>query len=337
MKRSIIYILPLTFLLLSCAASRISFDVLAPAPNYIPQSIQSIAIIDRSLPENADLNKLEGILTGEGLEQDRLSTQIVLDGLNRSLGNSSRYDVIRTTELMKGSGSGSVFPAPLSWEAVNELCQKYEVDAIVSLETYDSDFIVTSGTRPGGRLFEFYAKGVATVNCGFRMYDPVTTSIVDEFHYSHARTWDAGGLSIIAAAEALLNKNAAIREASFDAGMVYGQRITPAWFMVSRDYFRKAKNSYDLEEGARMMQLNDWDKAIAALERGVESSNRKDRGRSAHNLAVVQEILGNLEQAKEWTTVAWGRYREKKSRDYGYILTRRIQEQGILDYQLNRD
>ena len=85
-----------------------------------------------------------------------------------------------------------------------------------------------------------------------------------------------------------------------------------------------------------MMQLNEWDQAIAALERAEKSGNRKDRGRAAHNLAVVYEILGDLELAKEWTTVAWGRYREKKSRDYGYILTRRINDRALLASQLQK-
>lgn len=84
-----------------------------------------------------------------------------------------------------------------------------------------------------------------------------------------------------------------------------------------------------------MMQLNDWDKAIADLKSATETGNRKARGRAAHNLAVVYEILGDLETAKEWTTVAWGRYKEKKSRDYGYVLTNRINEQAYLKRQLN--
>ena len=233
-------IIMLAVLLNSCAASRISFDVLAPAPVIIPNSIKSLAIIDRSLPENSDLNKIEGLLTGEGLEQDRLSTQFVLDGLNNSLSNTDRYVVIRTDELMIGSGSGFLFPEPLRWEQVEALCSKYDVDAIVSLETYDSDFII-SRARSGGSILDIHAGGEATVNCGFRMYYPAPGTIIDEFHFSHAMTWESGG-SILAAANAVLNKNKAIRETSFAAGKIYGQRITPSWYLVNRDYFKKSKN-----------------------------------------------------------------------------------------------
>ena len=86
-----------------------------------------------------------------------------------------------------------------------------------------------------------------------------------------------------------------------------------------------------------MMQLNDWDKAIEALSNALETASRKDKGRAAHNLAVVYEILGDLDRAKEYTTLAWGRYKEKKSRDYGYILTRRINDRAVLENQLQKN
>jgi len=83
-----------------------------------------------------------------------------------------------------------------------------------------------------------------------------------------------------------------------------------------------------------MMQLNDWDKAIVDLTRATESGKTKTRGRAAHNLAVIYEILGDLQTAKEWTSEAWGRYKEKKSRDYGYILANRIIDEENLKNQL---
>ncbi|MBN2350767.1 MAG: tetratricopeptide repeat protein [Bacteroidales bacterium] len=317
-----------------CSASRMSFNVMAPANKVIPKEIQTLAIIDRSVPENEDLNKIEGILTGEGLEQDKLSTQFVLDGLRESLSTSSRYNVIRTTEIMKGSGSGFLFPTPLPWEKVEQLCEKYDADAIVSLETYDSDFIISKDILS---LTDLRVNGTASVNCGFRMYFPSEKSIIDEFHFSHKQSGEIDARSIRAVIGTLITKNAVIHDASFTAGMIYGERITPSWYRVSRDYFKKSKGDYDFEEGARMMELNDWDKATAALEKALESNKMKTRGRAAHNLAVVNEILGDLPAAKEWTTVAWGKYKEKKSKDYGYILTRRIQDQKALEYQLEKN
>ena len=86
-----------------------------------------------------------------------------------------------------------------------------------------------------------------------------------------------------------------------------------------------------------MMEVNDWVSAKSALLIAVESGRkRKIKGRAAHNLAVVHEIEGNLEEAKSWAQIAWGKYRNKDSRDYLYDINQRINEVQILDQQLNQ-
>jgi hypothetical protein len=336
MNNRIILVFAVLLILLSgCGASRISFDVLVPAIRTVPAEIKSVTIMNRSFPENKEANRLEGLLTGEGLDQDTLSTQYVLRGLDESLRGSARFKVIKASELYTGSGIGTLLPEALPWETVDYLCDKYNTDALVALEAYDSDFIIT-GAAIGNDLLDLQARGLVTVNCGFRMYYPASRSILDEFMFMHRMDWGTGGFSIVAAADAIINRKRAIENASLEAGSLYGNRLTPDWIYISRDYFKRGKGNFDLAEGARMMQLNDWDKAIAALERALQSNKRKVRGRAAHNLAVIYEILGDLFQAKEWTTVAWGQYRVRKSREYGYILTRRIQEQEVIEYQLGK-
>jgi len=336
MKKLSFFLFPVMMIFSGCAGTRhIHFNAQVPALYSIPHHIKSLAIIDRSLPEDEDLNLLEGILTGEGVRQDKLATQIVIDGLNHSLQNSSRYQVVRTTEKMKGSGAGGTFPEPLDWERVTELCEEYEADALVSLETFDSDFIVTHGTKTGGEGgIRISARGVATVDCGFRLYDYRNRDITDQYHFSHKELWESGGNAITAAVTTLINKNEAIKQASFQAGIVYGERITPSWIRIHREYFKKSKRNPYLAEGARMMEVNDWDRAIEALLTAVETGRFKTKGRACHNLAVVYEILGDLEEAKRWASDAWGRYGIRKSRDYGYLLTRRINEQRRLESQL---
>ena len=323
-------------ILSGCGAARMNFNVLTPAPVTIPLDIQTIAIIDRSLPDDTDLNKLESFLTLEGPKASRAARQNVMDGLKFSLTSSTRYNVNVTTEMFIGSSDGNILPDPLPWNLVEEMAAKHGADVIVCLEAFDSDFIIASAKLPSKDNPGGGAGGLATVKCGFRMYWPATRTIQDEYKFAHTMNWSAGGPAIIAAINTIKVRSDAINSASREAGVSYGRRITPTWYRVSRDYFKKGGGNADLEAGARMMQLNDWDKAIAALTRAMETGNRKARGRAAHNMAVTHEILGDLYTAKEWTTVSWGEYREKKSRDYGYLLTRRITEQENLNYQLQR-
>jgi hypothetical protein len=55
---------------------------------------------------------------------------------------------------------------------------------------------------------------------------------------------------------------------------------------------------------------------------------------AAHNLAVVYEILRDLETARDWAQKAWAQYENRDSKDYAYQLNRRIQEGKRLKHQM---
>ena len=122
-----------------------------------------------------------------------------------------------------------------------------------------------------------------------------------------------------------------LMQLSDDAGINYGQRISPYWQRVSRIYYKKGRRDKDLAQGARMMEVNDWDAAIASFETSIKSKKRKTQARSAHNLAVVYEILSEFETAKEYSQLAWGEYKNKDSKEYSEILSRRIREVNMLN------
>jgi hypothetical protein len=334
MKKFIPKFLALLVIFIICSAADITFKVLLPALVQIPQHINTIAIIDRSVPDDETVNIIEGGLTGEGIGQDKLGTQTTLNGLNDMLQNSVKYTVVKTNVAMVGQNLlSAAFPEPIPWPEIEKICKEYEADAVLALEKYDSDFIPTAGSIGEGTSFT--VRGVASVNIGFRLYDLANKSIIDEHLYTHKMNWDAGGATILDAVGTLMEKNSAIRQVSYDAGFEYGKRISPSWYYITRYYYRHAKGDDNFAAGARMMEANDWDNAIETLNLALENGrHRKVKGRAAHNLAVVYEILGDLPQAREYAQMAWGKYRIRESQDYGFVLNERIKEQEVLQYQL---
>ena len=317
-------LLALAFILL--AAPSMNFDVMLPAGVSFPPHIKSIAMIDRSTPEDNVGNVIESGLTGELFGEDKQATRIVMDGIHSILANSPTLSFIRTTESLKGGAViGRAFPEQISWDVIEKLCMKYDADAILAIEIFDSDFLMIPG------------KGqMVNVKVGIRMYDPANKAIIDQYNYTHQSPIRAAGNSIEAVIGSFLDKSAEIRDASYDAGLVYGRRITPSWYGVSRKYFRRSKGDANLALGARMMEVNDWNAAKSALQTAVDTGKRKTQGRAAHNMAVVFEIEGDLLQAKSWAQTAWGHYKNKKSRDYLYDLNRRISQNDILQQQLEQ-
>jgi hypothetical protein len=306
MKRKIFISTLSLYLFIICGAQTMSFNVMRPSLVNIPEYIKRIAIIDRSVVENTGKNIIEKGLTAEWLGKDELASRFALDGLINLLEGSGRFTAVRTGKILIKDATAKAFPEPFTWVDIETICQEYKVDGVISLEIFDSDYIIPTN--------------MASVTVGFRLYDLATKTIMDERQFSREIFWGGGVNTIAGAINRLIEKD----------GVLYGERISPSWFTIERQYYRKAKGDKNLEMGARMMDVNNWKSAIEYLKIAVASPKRKVQGRAAHNLAVIYEINGELETAKKWAQDAWGLYKNKDSRNYSFILGQRIDEQALL-------
>ncbi|MCF8378644.1 MAG: DUF6340 family protein [Bacteroidales bacterium] len=305
-------ILLLTFFIF--AAPSISFDALFPASLRFPEHIKTIAVIDRSARNTKLINILEGGITGEGIGQDRFAGQKCIDGLIDQVDDNIHIRFIRTNiEMITEGKPGNMAPL-LPTADLKGICLEYNADAVLSLEYFDTD-----------RNGEFI-----DAKLGFRIYDLASNSVIEEYKFSKSgriNSYDNNLINIINTAV----ESDPVIYLSYDAGRAYGKRITPYWQRVTRTYYKKGGRDKDLAQGARMMEVNNWEAAIASFEISMERKKRKTQGRSAHNLAVVYEILSEYEKALEYSQLAWGKYENKDSKVYSDILSRRIQDVKILN------
>lgn len=337
-------LIALFFVLSSMASVRI--NIMKPADIYIPSHIQKLIIVNRTLPPDKKANMIEGVLTGEGLNQDESAVSSTLNGLMNILGNSPVLKASLYHTNMIGSGTGGQFPLPLSWENVEEICEKTGSNAILALETFDSDFIITDGKKQVEKkgengavtkVTEFYAKGVATIKCGFRLYDLKGKSIVDEYRFSHFNTWNAGGSSVQDAILGLVDKNNATNDVSRGAGELYAKRITPSWYTVTRYFYNKPKKNKELMRGVRQSGVADWTGAIESWKQAMKTAKKdKHAARAAYNIAVAYEVLGDLQKAKEWISKSYVEYGLKDAKEYSDIIDYRIRQERILKEQLGK-
>lgn len=343
---NLLYLLPALFLC-NCMSGMSStyLQLMRPAQVTVGPHIRKIAIVNRTIPEKKVINVVEGILTGELPGRDKQGVQKVMDGLHESLRNSPRFELIVTNEELKGSGSGDVFPSPLSWNTINDLCKKYQADAILSLETYDSDFIVTKGSKTNKKVNEtgdtiavpeYYAEGIATVNLGYRLYDQQKKTIADQFHNSNNNKWRTKGNSIQDALTQLIDASVAIQRVSYSSGGNYGVRISPSWYTAHRAYYKKNKKDSHFTIGSRKAQVNDWNGAAEYWLRATQSRNSKVAGKAAYNLALAYEVMGDMDNAKKWVTISYVDYGNKKARQYAYILDGRLLEMQRLNEQMKQ-
>jgi len=321
-----------------------SIQILIPAQINVPSHIKKVVIANRSLPAKGEGNQLkiflEGFITGESILADREGSMNCVDGLANKLVSSPRFEAsLMNTLDLRGTGTRQ-FPIPLDWKEVERVCKQYNADALILLETFDSNLHIKEGDKDVKRTVdgkeiivkEFLADLNINVNAGWRIYDIKNKRIVDESTFTDEKGWGARGENPKKARAGLPDKRRAINDAGYFAGQQYGVRISPNWIWSGRSYFVKGHD--DFKTAKRFARAKDWDGAAEIWMKSTTDADPKVAGRAAYNMALFHEVKGNLDEALEWAEKAYKNYNIKKGREYINILNRRIMDQQRLEKQM---
>lgn len=335
-------------LFLASCTSTTRLQVLQPAELTIPEHINTIATVDRSKPEKGWVNILEGVFTGEGINQDKDGRRRALDGLTKSLTRTPRFSVKHTGIEYTGSKGGGSFAPPLSWSEIEQICNTYDADAVVAIELYDSDnFVHTSEStkktkdKDGKEVIEkvFNSRQNVNIRIGWRFYDPATRIIIDEYTTTDDAENSGSGSTEKNALNQLPAPYQVVRTISQVAGELYGMRIAPVWIDVNREFYSTAKGTgkMQMEQANRYVKGNEWERA-AEIWRAIANNppDQKVGGRAALNMAVANERAGKLESALDWAKRSYLEFDNKKARHYITVLEQRLNDQRRVEYQMNQ-
>jgi hypothetical protein len=340
-------ILPLLFLslvLLSCKTNQLYINVLEPAPVTVPAYVKKVGVINRSSPteETKIFDQIEKVFSLEGVDLDRDGALEAVKGLTDELNGLERFDEIKAlTDIDFRTSRLEGFPVPLSWDIVGKICDETGTDALFSLEKYDTDTHVSYaankiqietpfGSVPG---IEHQADMLVVVKTGWRIYDPGSGSILDQFVNEASVNSTGRGINPLVAAQALSGRKAVVRQVSSDAGHNYASRILPYRVRVYRDYFVKGTNNFKIAK--RKAQIGLWDEAGELWARETDNPVMKVAGRAHYNMAIISEINGNIDDALGWAQKAWTDFNIRQAKDYVRILEERIYKRDLLDEQGN--
>lgn len=344
---SIIAYLGIGLLLLSCSATNnLTMGATEPAIVHLPKSIKRIGIINRSLPSEANqkIDKIDRILSAEGINLDEKGAKAAISALSEELYRTGKFEEIVVLDSIMEIRKGlNVFPASLSWETIEKLCKAYDLDAIFSLAFYDTDTKISyKGTMlqlpnnlgikvpiPGHEV-----KLNTVINNGWRIYTPHNKQIVDEFTYTDHLVSSGKGINPVKALEAVARRNEAVEELSKNIGYAYGSRLSPYKHRISRDYFVRGTDNFVVAK--RRAQTGDWDGAAQLWERELDNSKSKIAGRACYNMAIINEINGNIHEAMDWASRAYAEYNNKEALRYLNILKYRASQLEKLEQQASR-
>ena len=128
--------------MLSCKTQQLYLNVVEPAPVTIPSSVKKIGIIDRTMPtdESKPLDAIDKVLSLEGANLDKDGAKECIKGLEDQLSSNNRFDEIKTLDNLDFRTPKLVlFPTPLTWDIVDQVCAENGTDALFALEKFDTD------------------------------------------------------------------------------------------------------------------------------------------------------------------------------------------------------
>lgn len=294
---------------------------------YFPEDVKSIAVVNRSLTKEEDRDGIliEAITTTEIAGLDQLASDECLKAVYDGLQGYRGMKIIFPKKLrMYGTGTREV-PEMLDWKFVEKFCEENKADALLVLESFDSNTdlltavateqvtsLITTG-RPKPTPPREIRMNVSTY---WRLYDPVTQSIIDQYQHSSFLTFNTVGGA--PPAEAL-------SQTAYEAGRAYTNRFLPSYYTVRRELYSRGKGSdkHKFRSGYRRAEVANWEGAVEIWSDMVGYAKRKTAGRACLNIAVAYEVLGNTDLALEWAQRAYEDYNNKLGRDYAKILLRR--------------
>jgi hypothetical protein len=328
--------------MVSCKTDQLYLNVVEPAPVTVPSYVKSVGVINRSIPtdETKVFDEIDKVFTLESVDLDKDGALEAIKGLSDELLNNNRFTEVKTlNDIDFRTSRLEIFPAPLSWEIVAQICDETGTNALFSLEKFDTDTHVSYsankveiatplGTVPG---IEHQAAMDTRVQTGWRIYDPVSKNILDEYVEGESISNSGRGINPLVAAKALTGRKAAVSEVSSRAGHNYAFRLLPYTIRGYRDYFVKGSDNFKIAK--RKAQLGQWDEAGELWKKETGNPSMKVAGRAVYNMAIISEINGDLDEALKWARKAWGDYNVKQALDYVRILENRQYKNDVLDEQ----
>lgn len=316
----------------SCVAtSRTELQVMKPAEISVSPQILKLGVVDRSHPDKKGkaLNVLEGLVSGEGIYQDKNSSLEAIGGLVSGLSKSQRFTIFQIQGLDLTNNGSSYFSPLLDWNMVQEICIKNNVDALVVLEIFDTDKNMRWSnetrtiTRNGISQNEIWqvVNSTITVTTGWRIYDPASQTVIDELRFNDSKTNTGKGLTAVEAENTLSQSSSTVYQLARVNGEKYALHIAPTPILVHRSYY--TGGDIRLKEAHNLINNKNYQDALNVYKQVSENAEKpKVKARAAHNVAMVYEVLGEIDLAIEWAqkAITMG---NKSSRHYLAVLQQR--------------
>jgi hypothetical protein len=312
-----------------------------PAPVSIPANIKTVALVNRSMAsgETQTLDAIHKALSLESTDLQQAGAKGSMRGLTDELTKNTRFTEVKPLNRDLRSFGAGIFPTAMQWDSVEKICRESKTDALFSLELFDTETKLNYAASPtqvnlGVTSLPAIAHSVnmtTFVKTGWRIYDPSTRTILDEFIIGRDVSFSGSAINPAVAASSLIGRKEAVTDIGIKAGEAYAARILPYWIRVSRDYFVSGNENF--KTAKRKAQSGNWDGAAEIWMQETKNTDGNLAGRACYNMAIISEINGDLDGAIQWAQKSYEDYKIRLALHYLNILKYRQNQNELLKNQ----
>lgn len=341
-RNAIFFIIFINMATTSVFAQLKEFTIEVPIPPIfeIPDSIQSFTIMNRSMTsefQNYDERELQVDFYKKNFNTnyvllDSLAADTTIKVLGDVLFNSQRFDVVIPLDrniyrLLPYNKT----PQALDWEYVANICETYNTDALVVLENLAIRTVTNYMTGEERDLTLIYKYHYATMDfysmAHWRIYEPNSQKIlVDAIMNQDTLYWAAFDYDIKNLFKQIPTVKGASTETAIKIALDFSDVIAPKWERAIRFYY--ILKDKQIDQSVELAAEGKWDEALENWLKFAESGNRSNQSKLMLNIALGNEMTGNIEDAILWAKKSQQLYYREVTNHY---LKELLKRQAILN------
>lgn len=287
-----IILLLLTTLLISCSTQRqfTTIDILQPSIATFDKSINKLLLVNNSSTQPYDKGHYTFITTGkvtnETIPFDSAAI-FCLASVKEHLAEKEFFEHIKLLDKSIQHSRDFYHPQTLTRQQIHSLCQKYQVDGILSLdqillrdEKADSDGYVAVD------MYLYTNWSIHTLE--------KTKKNVQRLEFADSLSWES------IHKQNLPNITDFMVDMCITSGKNIADKLIPFWEQQDRYFF--VPHNKTMRQAMDSVSHQNWNGAINTWKKIIRSTNNKKLiYQATNNIAISYEIIGEIEKAIQYT------------------------------------
>lgn len=315
--RSAFYVIGVCLLTACNPVNYVGIETYNPAEITFPEQVSKILVVNNAVPQPDDKG-YELTLYGTLQDTCRVKADSALfdacEALGKAMADAAYFDdVLLYTEAIRTDGM-ALEDRKIPKEEVTALCEANGADAIVSIDRLLFDIKKDLSMLAGGFVIGTIDVKIAGV---IRSYLPgrekplATVYVTDSLFFAESAD-NRETLDMF-----LPSPEDALRMAGEYIGAQSYSNFVPHWVNESRWYFTGMGTPW--KEASALAAAEKWNEAAERWQTLYDASNSwKGKAKAASNLALCEEMKGDLNKAHEWASKSYELFKKNSGEENKY-------------------